>query len=446
MNILIPMAGSGIRFENAGFKKPKPLIDVDGKPMIQYVVENLLDNDINGKFIFVVQEDHKKHGVEKVLKTLVSDCEILYVPELTEGQLCSAFHAEHLIDNDEPLLIVNSDNFFIWNGYDFKEKIKDSGVDGTIVTFNDPYHRSHWSFAGVDSNDIVTQVCEKNPISDHALAGAFVWNRGKDFIKYGKHLIEKKITVNGEYFIAPVFNEAIQDGRTIKNYKIETMISMGTPSELEIFKKWKSMPRKWQKMQEIIDDVNRGVPIILVDEYDRENEGDLVVAVEKANVDNIAFTMLHARGLMCIPCNGSYLDRLKLPPMVKENTDKNETPFSVSVDAIEGVSTGMSVYDRLKTMSVLLDENSKPEELSRPGHLFPLRARDALLKERRGHTEGSVALMELCGLKPMAMICEIINDDGTMASGEDLEVFAEKHGIKIISIEEIYEATYNERL
>ena len=196
-------------------------------------------------------------------------------------------------------------------------------------------------------------------------------------------------------------------------------------------------------MNKIIEDMRSGRPIILVDAHDRENEGDLVVALEKATAENISFTMREARGLMCVPCAGSVLDRLEIPPMVATNTDKNETPFTVSVDARDGTTTGMSVGDRLATMAVLLDETSKPEELTRPGHLFPLRARDGLLKERQGHTEGSVELALLAGLRPLTMICEIINADGTMASGEDLKAFAEEHGLSIVSIDEVYEAAHN---
>tara|TARA_R110002012_G_scaffold162022_2_gene324292 strand:+ start:9468 stop:10097 length:630 start_codon:yes stop_codon:yes gene_type:complete len=201
-----------------------------------------------------------------------------------------------------------------------------------------------------------------------------------------------------------------------------------------------------KKMQNILDDIKAGKPIILVDEYDRENEGDIVIATEKCNIENLVFTMNNARGLMCLPTEGDILDRLELPPMVENSTDPNETPFTVSIDALKDVTTGMSVHDRLRTISVLLDPDSKPEELARPGHLFPLRARKGLLKERRGHTEGSVQLMHLAGMKPMAMIVEIMNWDGTMAKGVQIDDLAKEHGLNVISIEEVYEATYNESI
>lgn len=200
------------------------------------------------------------------------------------------------------------------------------------------------------------------------------------------------------------------------------------------------------KMLNALEDIRNGKPIILVDEYHRENEGDIVIAAEKCDVENLVFTMNNAKGLMCLPCEGSILDNLELPPMVQDNTDPNETPFTVSIDALDGTTTGMSVYDRLKTISVLLDSKSEPKDLARPGHLFPLRARDGLLKERRGHTEGSIQLLKLAGMKPVAMIVEIMNNDGTMAKGGDLDKFAIEHGLTIISIEEVYEATYNESI
>ena len=197
------------------------------------------------------------------------------------------------------------------------------------------------------------------------------------------------------------------------------------------------------KINSILSDIRNGVPIVVVDDYDRENEGDIVIAAEKANRQNISFCMRHARGLMCVPTTGEVLDRLELPMMVENSTDPNDTPFTVSVDAHEGTTTGMSVFDRLKTISVLLDEDAKPSDLNRPGHLFPLRARDGLLKDRGGHTESSVEITKLAGLKPVSVIVEIINDNGMMAKSDDLVKFAAMHNIQIISVQEIYDAIYD---
>ena len=141
------------------------------------------------------------------------------------------------------------------------------------------------------------------------------------------------------------------------------------------------------KLELILEDIKNGKPIVIVDDTDREDEGDIMLAAAKANIDNLVFCMNHARGLMCIPCCGTILDRLKIPPMVIDSTCKMQTPFTISVDAMEGITTGMSVYDRLKTISVILDKKSVSTDLARPGHLFPLRPRENLLKERRGHTE-----------------------------------------------------------
>jgi 3,4-dihydroxy-2-butanone 4-phosphate synthase len=466
MNILIPMAGAGSRFKEVGYQLPKPLIDVSGKPMIQRVVENL---DINGKYIFVVRQEHcEKYNIEKLLRGAAPNCEIVKTDGLTEGQACSSLLAAKYVDNSEPLLIVNSDNYFIWDTENFLRIVQNPEVEGMIFTFKDPSKSLNWSYARVDEDDNVIEVAEKKVISDNALAGAFYWRRGSDFVKYTNQMINKNIRVNNEFYIAPVFNEAIGDNQMIKNYTIYDMKSMGSPSELNSFLDWvetkklslhlndfmlnynKHMKERKvlnnRKFQSALEDLRAGKPIVLVDEYDRENEGDIVIAAEKCTVDNLVFTMNYARGLMCLPCDGHILDRLQLPPMVATNTDRNETPFTVSIDARDGTTTGMSVHDRLATIQVLLDSKSQPEELTRPGHLFPLRARPGLLRERRGHTEGSIQLMRLAGLQPVAMICEIMNNDGTMTKGGDLNKFAVEHGLSMLSIEEVYEATYNESL
>ena len=200
------------------------------------------------------------------------------------------------------------------------------------------------------------------------------------------------------------------------------------------------------KIKKILEDIKNGKPIILVDDYDREFEGDLVISAEKANEYNLIFSMRHAKGLMCLPCTKERVDRLDIPMMRCNKNDKFETPFTTSIDAIEGTSTGMSVYDRLKTISVFIDEHSKPIQLSQPGHLFPLRAKPGLLNERRGHTEGSIELMRLAGLKEVAVIIEIMNEDGTMTKGTQLEKFSKIYNLSIISIEEVYDAVYNKSI
>ncbi len=199
------------------------------------------------------------------------------------------------------------------------------------------------------------------------------------------------------------------------------------------------------KISDAIEDIKKGIPIIVVDNENRENEGDLVLAAEMSNLENIAFCMRYARGLMCIPCEGKRLDKLNIPMMVESTEDPLETPFTISVDAKE-TNSGMSVYDRLKTINVLVDDNSLPNDLQRPGHMFPLRPRDGLLEERQGHTESSIELMKLAGLKQISIIVEIINDDGTMAKGDELELFSKDHNLKIVTIDDIIAEIYNKSI
>jgi 3,4-dihydroxy 2-butanone 4-phosphate synthase / GTP cyclohydrolase II len=188
-----------------------------------------------------------------------------------------------------------------------------------------------------------------------------------------------------------------------------------------------------------LDDICAGRPIILVDSMERENEGDLMIGADFATVENIAFMARYGRGIMCVPCAGHVLDLLKIPMMVPPDkaTDPFKTPFTVSVDARHGITTGVSAADRVETIKILNCPLSGPNELVRPGHLFPLRARDNLLRERCGHTEGSVTLMRMLDRYPVAVIVEIMNDDGTMARMNDLEKMAVQHSLNILSIEEI---------
>jgi 3,4-dihydroxy 2-butanone 4-phosphate synthase/GTP cyclohydrolase II len=192
-----------------------------------------------------------------------------------------------------------------------------------------------------------------------------------------------------------------------------------------------------------LEDIKNGKPIIIVDDSDREDEGDLVLAAEMADQYNLTFCMKHGGGLMCLPCTKDRLDRLGIPMMPSNDLDPLQTPFATSIDAVEGTTTGMSVLDRLKTINVLLNENSTQSDLHYPGHLFPLRAKDGLLKERRGHTESSVEIVKLAGFKPVSMIIEIMNPDGTMTKGHQIYDFAKTYGLTVVTIQEIYDAVYN---
>lgn len=191
-----------------------------------------------------------------------------------------------------------------------------------------------------------------------------------------------------------------------------------------------------------LEDVRNGKPVIIVDDSDREDEADLIIAAEKATKENLIFLINKGGGLMCLSCTQDRLNRLKIPMMPTNNLDTLQTPFAVSIDAVKGTTTGMSVYDRLKTIEVFTSESSKPEELSQPGHLFPLCAKSGLLKDRRGHTESSIELVKLAGLKPVAVIIEMMNKDCTMTKGKKLLQFAKKNNIKIVTIDEIYETVY----
>jgi 3,4-dihydroxy 2-butanone 4-phosphate synthase / GTP cyclohydrolase II len=190
-------------------------------------------------------------------------------------------------------------------------------------------------------------------------------------------------------------------------------------------------------VEQAITDIARGRPVVVVDDDDRENEGDLVFAAELATPQLIAFMMTECRGLICVPMNADDLDRLKLPQMVDENTESMRTAFTVSVDARHGTTTGISAADRALTARLLADPASTPGDFVTPGHIFPLRARQDGVLARNGHTEAGADLCRLAGLHPTAVICEIANEDGTMARLPQLVPFARKHGFPIISIKDL---------
>lgn len=231
LNVLIPMAGAGSRFEKAGYTFPKPLIEINGKPMIQVVVEAL---NIEANYIYIVQKSHReKYNLDSLLNLITPSCKVLEVDGLTEGAACTALIAAHLIDNDSPLFFANSDQYVDWNSSEFMYKMQETNSDGGIVTFSSTHPK--WSYAKIDESGLVTEVAEKNPISDKATIGYYFWKNGSDFVKYAHQMIDKNSRVNGEFYVCPVFNEAIQDGKEIRTFHAENMWGLGTPEDLNYF-------------------------------------------------------------------------------------------------------------------------------------------------------------------------------------------------------------------
>ena len=237
INVLIPMAGAGSRFEQAGYTFPKPLIDVNGKPMIQVVVDNL---NIDANFIYIVQKSHRsKYNLDSLLNLLTPNCKIVEVEKITEGAACSALLAKEHINNEDPLFFANSDQFVEWNSSEFLYKMQETNVDGGIVVFKSTHPK--WSFAKVDESGFVEEVAEKNPISDNATVGYYYWKHGSDFVKYAEQMINKNIRVNNEFYVCPVFNQAIESGLKISAFEAEKMWGLGTPEDLETFLKQKNI-------------------------------------------------------------------------------------------------------------------------------------------------------------------------------------------------------------
>ncbi len=191
------------------------------------------------------------------------------------------------------------------------------------------------------------------------------------------------------------------------------------------------------KIEDAIAAIGRGEMVVVVDDENRENEGDIVIASQTVTPASIAFMMNQARGLICVSMEGERLDALDIPLMVPNNTDSHKTAFTVSVDYLPTTTTGISAAERAATVRALVDEASRPEDFARPGHIFPLRANPQGVLGRPGHTEAAVDLARLAGLAPSGVICEIANDDGTMARLPQLKVFAEKHNLLLVSIEDL---------
>lgn len=231
INIVIPAAGMGKRFAEKGYSHPKPLIDVNGKPMIQKVVENIA---IKGRYIFIVQKEHyDKYNLKYLLNLIAPNCKIIVTEDVTEGAACSVLLAKPFIDNDDPLMIANSDQLLDWNASNFLYACMSEGIDGCISTFTNTHPK--FSFALVNDEGYVTEVAEKKPISNIATTGIYFWRHGGDFVRYAENMIIKDIRVNGEFYNCPVYNEAIKDGRKIKTVHCKNFWSIGTPEDLDAY-------------------------------------------------------------------------------------------------------------------------------------------------------------------------------------------------------------------
>jgi dTDP-glucose pyrophosphorylase len=201
--------------------------------MIQVVIENL---NLDANFIYVVQKSHRqKYNLDTLLNLITPNCKIVEVDGITEGAACTALIAKEFINNDDPLFFANSDQFVEWDSNEFMYKMQETGCDGGIVTFKSTHPK--WSFAKTNKDGIVTEVAEKNPISEDATVGFYFWKNGSDFVKYAEDMIQKNIRVNNEFYVCPVFNQAIQDNKQIRIFNIDKMWGLGTPEDLDNFLK-----------------------------------------------------------------------------------------------------------------------------------------------------------------------------------------------------------------
>ena len=233
MKVLIPMAGAGSRFEKAGYTFPKPLIDVEGKPMIQTVVDNL---NIDAQHIFIVQKSHyEKYNLEDTLNRISANCKIVQVEGVTEGAACTTLLAKEYINDNEPLVIANSDQYVDWDSNEFMYSMIGDSVDGGILTFKSTHPK--WSYAKLGDDGFVCEVAEKKPISDIATVGIYYWKKGSDYVRYAEDMIAKDVRVNNEFYVCPVFNQAVEDNKKINIFNVEKMWGIGTPEDLQVFLK-----------------------------------------------------------------------------------------------------------------------------------------------------------------------------------------------------------------
>jgi HAD superfamily hydrolase (TIGR01509 family) len=233
LNVVIPMAGNGSRFAEKGYINPKPLIPVYDKPMIQWVVDNLRFQNENVTFIFITRQEHRdKYNLDNFLNTIAPNCHIVSVDKVTEGAACTVLLAKQYINNQDNLILANSDQFLEWNQNEFLQQARSTNVDGLISTFEATHPK--WSYAK-EENGFVSLVAEKNPISNKATTGIYFWKKGSDFVQFAESMISKNIRVNNEFYVCPVFNEAIQQGKKITTQNCHKMWGLGTPDDLNYF-------------------------------------------------------------------------------------------------------------------------------------------------------------------------------------------------------------------
>ena len=231
LKIIIPMAGEGKSFQKAGYSFPKPLVDIAGKPMIQWVVENI---NVEGKFIFIVKKEHlEKYNLNYLLKLIAPGCEIVALDKAEGGAALSVLQAAHLFNDEDPIAIVNSDQVIDWNSNEFFYAMAADECDGGIVTFEATHPK--WSFAKTGDDGFITEVAEKKPISNRATAGVYYFKHGSDFVKYARQMVDLDIKTREEFYVCPVYNELLKDKKKIRAFPVQKVWSLGTPEDVHSF-------------------------------------------------------------------------------------------------------------------------------------------------------------------------------------------------------------------
>ena len=452
MNILFPIAGLGTRFKSDGYLDPKPFIDFKGKSIIEWSLSSI---NLPGKYYIIVNGLEKKYTDQliEIADKYYLDLQIIDIGHSTRGQAetCLLALETGKIDLNEQLVITNCDQYTPWNPNKFLKFLKENDCDGLVSTYSHADvvvgKEGRYSYIELDETGYGARFAEKIAISPWALNGIYYWKNANLFVESAKKLMHDdsdagwtsgKLSCVKEKYVSLTYNYLIKDGYKIKNYHMENddFVSLGSPNEI-------ILNLRQSNVKQAVEDVRNGKPIVMVDDYDREFEGDIVLAAEKATEENLLFAMRHARGLMCLPCNQEKLDQFEIPMMNCNSMDKYGTPFATSIDAVEGATTGMSVGDRLATINTFCSDESKPSALAQPGHLFPLRARPGLLSERRGHTEGCVEILRLAGMKEVGVIIEIMDEYGKMIKGDTLRQFAKIYNLTFVSIEELHDEVYS---